>query len=158
MPSPPLGLGRCLWPLWGVFDWVISSDLLPLGDPGAPALLHHSSGSRSSPGISFAPSSLALAVPGGCYRTLVLTICQFFCLSLSLQSFAPVGLPFLQFLGGSLGWLCLLFWLLLSFGIGVLVSFSFLCCCSFCLSYFECSRVLHSFWPHRAPSWGLVVS
>ena len=37
-----------------VFDWVISSDLLPLNDPDTPTLLHRSSGSRSSPDISFA--------------------------------------------------------------------------------------------------------
>ena len=43
-----------------VFDWVISSDFLPLNDPGTPTLLHRSSSSRSSPDISFAPSSLAL--------------------------------------------------------------------------------------------------
>ena len=39
-----------------VFDWVISSDLLPLNDPYTPTLLH-----RSSPDISFAPSSLAFS-------------------------------------------------------------------------------------------------
>ena len=39
-----------------VFDWVISSDLLPLNDPDTPTLLH-----RFSPDISFAPSSLALS-------------------------------------------------------------------------------------------------
>ena len=44
-----------------VFDWVISSDLLPLNDPDTPTLLHHSSDSRSSPDISFAPSSLAFS-------------------------------------------------------------------------------------------------
>ena len=44
-----------------VFDWVISSDLLPLNDPDAPTLLHRSSGSRSSPDISFTPSTLALS-------------------------------------------------------------------------------------------------
>ena len=44
-----------------VFDWVISSDLLPLNDPDTPTLLHRSSGSHSSPDISFAPSSLALS-------------------------------------------------------------------------------------------------
>ena len=44
-----------------VFDWVISSDLLPLNNPGIPTLLHRSSGSRSSPDISFAPSSLAFS-------------------------------------------------------------------------------------------------
>ena len=44
-----------------VFDWVISSDLLPLNDPDTPTLLHRSSGSRSSPDISFAPSTLAFS-------------------------------------------------------------------------------------------------
>ena len=43
------------------FDWVTSSDLLPLNNPDTPTLLHRSSGSRSSPDISFAPSSLALS-------------------------------------------------------------------------------------------------
>ena len=43
------------------FDWVISTDLLPLNDPDTPTLLHRSSGSRSSPDISFAPFSLALS-------------------------------------------------------------------------------------------------
>ena len=44
-----------------VFDWVISSDHLFLNDPDTPTLLHRSSGSRSTPDISFAPSSLALS-------------------------------------------------------------------------------------------------
>ena len=44
-----------------VFDWVISSDLLPFNDPDTPTLLHCSFGSLSSPDISFAPSSLALS-------------------------------------------------------------------------------------------------
>ena len=63
---------NCYHPLWDsrvttnphreqVFDWVISSDLLPLNDPDTPTLLHHSYGSHSSPDISFAPSSLALS-------------------------------------------------------------------------------------------------
>ena len=62
-----LGDFNCHHPLWDsrgtsdrsreeVFDWVISSDLLPLKDPDTPTLLH-----RSSPDISFAPSSLALS-------------------------------------------------------------------------------------------------
>ena len=62
---------NCHHPLWDsrgtsdprgeeVFNWVISSDLLPLNDPNTPTLFHRSSGSRSSPDISFAPSSLAL--------------------------------------------------------------------------------------------------
>ena len=63
---------NCHHPLWDsrgtskphreeVFDWVISSDLLPLNDPITRTLLHRSSGSRSSPDISFVPSSLALS-------------------------------------------------------------------------------------------------
>ena len=65
-----LGDFNCHHPLWDsrgtsdprgeeVFDWVISSDLLPLNDPDTPTLLHRSFGSRSSPDISFAPSALA---------------------------------------------------------------------------------------------------
>ena len=69
--SPPeissfLGDFNCHHPLWDlrgtsdpcgeeVFDWVISSDLLPLNDPDTPTLLH-----RSSPDISLASSSLVL--------------------------------------------------------------------------------------------------
>ena len=67
-----LGDFNCHHPIWDsrgtsnphgeeVFDWVISSDVLPLNDPDTPTLLHCSSGSRSSPDISFAPSSLALS-------------------------------------------------------------------------------------------------
>ena len=63
---------NCHHPLWDsrgtsdprgeeVFDWVISSDLLLLNDPDTPTLLHRSSGSRSSPDISFAPSTLAFS-------------------------------------------------------------------------------------------------
>ena len=63
---------NCHHPLWDsrgtsdpgeeeVFDWVISFDLLALNDPDTPTLLHRSSGSRSSPDISFAPSSLAFS-------------------------------------------------------------------------------------------------
>ena len=62
-----LGDFNCHHPLWNsrgtsdprgeeVFDWVISSDLLPLNDPDTPTLLH-----RSSPDISFAPSTLAFS-------------------------------------------------------------------------------------------------
>ena len=66
-----LGDFDCHHPLWDsrgtsdprmkeVFDWVISSDLLPINDSDTPTLLHRSTGSRSSPDISFAPSSLTL--------------------------------------------------------------------------------------------------
>ena len=67
-----LGDFNCYHPLWDsrgtsdprgeeVFDWVISSDLLPFSYPDTPTLLHRSYGSRSSPDISFAPSSLAFS-------------------------------------------------------------------------------------------------
>ena len=92
-----LGDFNCHHPLWDsrgtsdprgedVFDWAISSDLLPLNDPNTPTLLHRSTGSRSSPDISFAPSSLA---PGRCFRTWVLTTYQFFYPSLSLSGLSP---------------------------------------------------------------------
>ena len=67
-----LGDFNCHHPFWDsrvtsdphgeeVFDWVISSDLLPLNDPDTPTLLHRSFGSRSFPDTSFAPSTLALS-------------------------------------------------------------------------------------------------
>ena len=67
-----LGDFNCHHPLWDsrgnsdpcreeVFDWVISSDLLPLNDPDTPTLLHRSSGSCSSPDIFVAPSFLTLS-------------------------------------------------------------------------------------------------
>ena len=58
-----------------VFNWVISSDLFPFNDPNIPTLLHRSSGSRTSPDISFAIFSYA---PGRCFRTWVLITYQFF--------------------------------------------------------------------------------
>ena len=67
-----LGDFNCHHPLWDprgtsdprgeeVFDWVISSHLLLLNDPDTPTLLHCSSGSRSSPNISFASFFFALS-------------------------------------------------------------------------------------------------
>ena len=64
-----LGDFNCHHPIWDsrdtsapsgeeVFDWVISSDLLALNVNDTPTLLHRSSGSHSSPDISFVPSSL----------------------------------------------------------------------------------------------------
>ena len=99
-----LGDFNCHHPLWGssgtsdprgeeVFDWVISSDLLPLNDPDTPTLLHRS--------LAVAPLLTSLLflllllflAPGRCFRTWVLTIYQFFYLSLSLWSFAPTSVP-----------------------------------------------------------------
>ena len=93
---------NCHHPLWDskgtsehcgeeVFYWVISYDLLPLNDPDTPTLLHRSSGSRSSPDISFAPPLLLFLAPGRCFRTWVLTTNQFFYLSLSLRFITPTS-------------------------------------------------------------------
>ena len=87
-----------------VFDWVISSDFLPLNDPDTPTL--------SIAPLLTSPLLLLLLpflAPGRCFRTLVLTIYQFFYLSLSLRSIAPTIFPFLPFSESLLGWLCLLF-------------------------------------------------
>ena len=48
-------------PRGDVSDWFISSDLFPINEPDIPAPFHLSSGSRSSPDVSFAPSFLALS-------------------------------------------------------------------------------------------------
>ena len=56
-------------------------------------LIHRSSGSRSSPDISFAPSSLALSCSWEVLQDLGLTIYQFFYPSLSLRSFTPTSVP-----------------------------------------------------------------
>ena len=42
-----------------LFRWITSSNLEILNDPASPTLLHHSTGSRSSPDISLASASLA---------------------------------------------------------------------------------------------------
>ena len=142
-----LGGFNCHHPLWDsrvtsnpcgedIFDWVISSNLLPLNDPDTPTLLHRSSGSRSSPGISFAPSSLALS-------------CSWEVLQYLGSDHLPILLSVLLSLvfhpNERLSSLTLM-----SFSRRILISF--LCCCSFYLSDFECGQILHSFWPHQTPS------
>ena len=100
-----LGDFNCHHPLWDsrsnfdpfweeVFDWVISSSLLPLNDRDTPTLLHRSSANRSSPDISFPSLLLPFLAPGRCFRTWVLTTYQFFYLSLSLRPIAPTSVPF----------------------------------------------------------------
>ena len=85
-----LGLKRSPLPSWEkVFDWVISSDVLLLDSPDIPTLLLRFSGSRSSPDIFFAPSSLSIS----CSWTRGLITYQFFYRSLSLRSFAPTSVP-----------------------------------------------------------------
>ena len=144
----------CHHPLWGskspsdsrgdkVFDWVISSDLL-------------SSMTLTHPPFSFAPLLtsplppllLPFPAPGRYFRTWVLTIYQFFYLSLSLSGLSHQrACPFLQFSESSLEWL----WLSLSFCRGTLVSF-LCCCCSLYLSGTVCGQIFHSFRPHLMPS------
>ena len=72
----------------------------------------------------------------------------------SLSGLSPQwASPFHQFLESSLGWLCLLLLLPLFSCWGILVSFSFLCCCcSLYLSGTKCGQVFHSFRPHQTPS------
>ena len=93
-------LGDCNYhrPLWDskgtsdsrgeeVFDCVIS-DLL--NDSGVLTFLKNSSGSCSSPGLSFAPFFLA---SGRCFRTWVVINYQFYKPSLFLRSFASANVP-----------------------------------------------------------------
>ena len=42
-----------------LFDWFLSSDLLPLNNPNYPTLLYHPTGNRSSPDSSLVPASMA---------------------------------------------------------------------------------------------------
>ena len=70
-----------------VFDWVISSDLLPLNDPDTPTLLR-----RSSPDISFAPSSLALSCSWEVLQDLGYDHLPIL-LSAPLQLIAPTSVP-----------------------------------------------------------------
>ena len=116
-PTPFLfsrNLFNCHHPLWDskgtsnlcgmeVFDWVISSDLLPLNDPHT-----HTPFAIASlvviPPLTFPllPPLLPFLAPGRFFRTWVLTIYQFFYLFLFLQSFAPMSIP-LQFSESLLG-------------------------------------------------------
>ena len=91
-----------------VFNWVISSDLPLLNDPDTPTLLHRSSGSRSSPDISFAPSTLAFSCSWEVLQDLGSDQLPIL-LSIPLFGLSPQrASPFLQFSESSLGWLCLL--------------------------------------------------
>ena len=149
LPSPPLGLksyfqpsrggsirlGFLLWtppPQWpwhtllwqSLLSWHLLCPLL-----SCPLLLL---GGASGPG--FWPSTNSSIYP-------------------SLSGLSPQWvLPFLQFSESSMGWVCLLLWLSLSFSRGILVSFSFLCCCFLYLSGTECGQIFHSFRPHQTPS------
>ena len=77
-----------------VFNWVISSDLFLLNDPDTPTLLQRSSGSFPLPTFPLLPPLLPFLAPGRCFRTLVLTIYQFFSPSLPLSpAFRPNECP-----------------------------------------------------------------
>ena len=105
---------NCHHPLWDsrgtsdpcgeeVFDWVISSDLLPLNDPDIPTLLD-----RSSPDISFAPT-LAFSCSWEVLQDLGSDPTNS-SIYPSLSGLSPQrASPFLQFSESSLGWVCLLF-------------------------------------------------
>ena len=109
-----LGNFNCHHPLWDsrgtsdprgeeVFDWVISSDLLPLNDPNTPPFSIAPLAVAPLLTSPLLPLLLLFLAPGRCFRTWVLTTYQFFYLSLSLRSFTPTSAPFLQFSESSLG-------------------------------------------------------
>ena len=90
LPSHPLRLKRYFRPRGEeVFDWVISSDLFPLNDPDLLTLFHRSFGSRSSPDISFAPSSLAFS----CSWKVLQDLCSDHLLILLTVPLSPVFHP-----------------------------------------------------------------
>ena len=107
-----------------VFNWVISSDLLPLNNSDIPNLLH-----RSLPDISFAPPSLALSCSWEVLQDLSSDHLPIL-LTIPLHSFTPTNVPLPSF--KKLRWndFSFDFRLSLSPFRGILVSFSFLCCCS----------------------------
>ena len=149
-----LGDFNCHHPLWDskgtsdprgeeVFNWVISSDLLPLNDPDISTLLH-----RSSPDISFAPSSLAFSCSwevlqnlGSDYLPILLSV-PF------LRSFASTSvLPLSIF--KKLAGMTLLLTLTLTGLPQILVSFL----CFYSLHFYgtECEQIFHSFRSYLTP-------
>ena len=96
---------------------------------------------------------LLFLAPGRCFRTWVLTIYQFFYLSLSLRSFAPTSVPlpsiFRKLAGMTLPPTLTLTVLQQR---NTRLSLSFLCSCSVYLSGTECGQIFHSFRPHQTPS------
>ena len=97
-----LGDFNCHYSLWDsrgtsephredVFDWVISSNLLPLKD-----LTHPPFSTAPSLTSLLLPLLLLVLAPGRCFRTWVLTTYQFFYLSLSLWSLTPTSVLLLS--------------------------------------------------------------
>ena len=76
-----------------LFCWISSSGLEILIDPAFPTLLHHSTGSRSSPDISLAPASLAPHCERRTLLDLALTFSPLKLSSLSLQFVTPTLIP-----------------------------------------------------------------
>ena len=129
----------------GLFDWVISSDFLPLNDPDTPTLLH-----RSSPDIFFAPSSLALS----CSWEVLKDLGSDHLPSLLSVPLSPVFRPnerppsfnfqkarwngFASYFDSHCP----------SQKNTRLFLFFFLCCCSLYLSGTKCGQIFHSFRPH----------
>ena len=95
---------------------------------------------------------LPFLAPGRCFRTWVLTTYQFFYLSLSFRPIAPMSvlLPSIFRKLAGMGLPPTL--TLTALCKGILVSFSFLCCCSLYLSGTECGQIFYSFRPHQTPS------
>ena len=52
-----------------LFDWLLSSDLLPLNNPEHHTLLHRATGNRSSPDLSLVPARMPLNAHGRPFRT-----------------------------------------------------------------------------------------
>ena len=134
-----------------VFNWVISSDLLLLNNPNIPTLTRSFSGSLYSPDIFFAPSSFALSCSwevlqdlGSNHLPILLTV------PLSLLFRPNEHHP--SFNSQKARWNDILLRLSLSFCRGILVSFSFLCCCSLYFSDTKCGQIFHFFRPHQTPS------
>ena len=104
-----LGDFNCHHPPWGskvtsdpcgeeVFDWVISSDLLPSMTLTHPPFSIAPLAVASSLTSPMLPPLLPFLAPGRCYRTWVLTIYQFFHSSLSLSCLSPQrASPFFNF-------------------------------------------------------------
>ena len=134
-----------------VFDWVISSGLLPFNDPDKLTLLHRFCSSRSSHDISFAPSSLVFSCSGEVLQNLGsdhLPILLSIPLSPVFRSnkrspsfnFQKARCDdFVSYFHSR----CL--------SSEKYLSLSFLCCCSFFFSGTKCGQIFHSFRPNQTP-------
>ena len=100
------------------------------------------------------PPLLPFHASGRCFKTWVLTTYQFFYLSFFLRPFAPASVLFLSTFRRLAGMnlpSTLTPTVLLQRNTRLLVSFSFLCCCSLYLSGTECGQIFHSFRAHQIP-------